>query len=166
MKNCYIEGTTDFIFGKSITVFDSCTINCKKHSYITAASTPEGYKYGYVFFNCILTADPDITRVYLGRPWRDYARVVFFHCYLGDHVVPEGWHNWNKPWRESTAYYAEYNCIGPGADRSGRVLWSKELSDQTAKKYTIKKIFSADAASPPFPDSWLPGRDLDEPSHH
>jgi len=156
MKDCYIEGTTDFIFGKSITVFDNCIIHSKKHSYITAASTPEAYKYGYVFFNCTLTADSGITRVYLGRPWRDYARVVFIDCYLGNHIIPEGWHNWNKSWREQTAYYAEYNCRGPGADRSGRVNWSNELSIDIIEQYTVQQIFAADAVSQPFDDNWLP----------
>ena len=97
MKDCYIEGTTDFIFGKSITVFEDCTIHSKKHSYVTAASTPQGYKYGYVFLNCTFTADSGITKVYLGRPWRDYARVVLIDCYMGSHIRPEGWHNWDKP---------------------------------------------------------------------
>ena len=156
MKNCYIEGTTDFIFGKSITVFDSCTINCKKHSYITAASTPEGYKYGYVFLNWTLTADSDLTRIYLGRPQSDYARTIFIGCYLGHFIRLEGWHNWNKPWREKTAFCAEYNCKGPGADRSRRVPWSNELNNETAKEYTIQNIFSADAASPPFSYDWFP----------
>ncbi len=156
MKDCYIEGTTDFIFGKSITVFENCTIHSKKHSYITAASTPKDYKYGYVFLNCTLTADSGITKVYLGRPWRDYAQVVFIDCYLGDHIVPEGWHNWNKPWREQTAFYAEYNCRGPGADRSGRVKWSYELSIDIIEQYTVQQIFAANTVSRPFADNWLP----------
>ncbi len=156
MKNCYIEGTTDFIFGKSIVVFDSCIIHSKKHSYIAAASTPEGYKYGYVFRNCTLTADTGITKVYLGRPWRDYARVVFINCIMNSHILPEGWHNWNKPWREETAFYAEYNCSGPGADRSKRVSWSKELNPEQAEEYILLKIFNADSAFPPFHDDWIP----------
>jgi pectinesterase len=160
MKNCYIEGTTDFIFGKSIAVFDNCKIHSKKDSYVTAASTPEGFRFGYVFRNCILTADTGIHDVYLGRPWRDFARIAFIQCYLGGHILPEGWHNWNKPWREKSAYYAEYRCIGPGSERSGRVSWSYELSDEQAKQYTLEKIFAKESAYPEFKEDWLPESDL------
>jgi pectinesterase len=156
MKDCYIEGSTDFIFGKSIVLFENCTIHSKKNSYITAASTPQGFRYGYVFKNCTFTADPEITTVFLGRPWRDYARVVFIDCYLGGHIRPEGWHNWNKPWREETAYFAEYKCRGPGSDREGRVDWSFGLSDEEADRYDLESIFSKISADPPFDNDWLP----------
>jgi pectinesterase len=157
MDKCYIEGTTDFIFGKSIVLFDSCLIRSKKDSYITAASTPEGYKYGYVFRNCTLMADSGIQHVYLGRPWRDYARVAFINCYLGEQIVPEGWHNWNKPWREKTAFYAEYHCFGPGSDRKQRVNWSFVLSDTQTATYIPEKIFAGDTGNPQLKDEWLPG---------
>ncbi len=156
MNHCYIEGTTDFIFGKSIVLFDSCLIRSRKDSYITASSTPEGYKYGYVFRNCKLIADSGIQHVYLGRPWRDYARVVFIDCELSDHILPAGWHNWDKPWREKTAFYGEYHCTGKGAVRDKRVPWSHELSDQEAMLYIPEKIFSKESGFPEFIDNWLP----------
>jgi len=142
-SECFISGTTDFIFGASTAVFDNCTLHSKKNSYITAASTPEGNGFGYVFRNCKLTADPDVTEVYLGRPWRDFARVVFIDCEMGSHIRPEGWHNWSKPEREKTSFYAEYNNTGKGADISKRVSWSHQLSKKEAKKYTLKTIFSS-----------------------
>ncbi|MDR0419221.1 MAG: pectin esterase, partial [Prevotellaceae bacterium] len=113
-KNCYIEGTTDFIFGPATVFFDSCTIHCKRNSYITAASTPGEHRFGYVFKNCTVTAADNIGKVYLGRPWRAYAAVVFLSCYLGDFICQEGWHNWNDPEKERTARYAECENIGPG----------------------------------------------------
>jgi len=88
--NCYIEGTTDFIFGPSTAVFLNCIIHSKTNSYITAANTPQGKKYGFVFINCKLTADTAATKVYLGRPWRAYAKTVFVACELGKHIVPAG----------------------------------------------------------------------------
>ena len=139
-KDCYIEGTTDFIFGSATAVFRDCLILCKKNSYITAASTPAGHPFGYVFLNCRIEATPEVTKVYLGRPWRDYARVVFMHCVLGDHIRPEGWHNWSKPWREETAFYAEYKNTGPGSDTSERVSWSCQLTDEQAQQYTEDNI--------------------------
>ena len=51
--DCYIEGTTDFIFGPATAYFDHCTIVSKKNSYITAASTPKDVEVGYVFTNCL-----------------------------------------------------------------------------------------------------------------
>ena len=95
-NNCYIEGTTDFIFGPGTAWFENCEIRSKADSYITAASTPADQPYGYVFHNCRLTADPNVTKVYLGRPWRDYGYTLFMECELGSHIRPEGWHHWQK----------------------------------------------------------------------
>lgn len=140
--NCTISGTTDFIFGAAIAVFDYCTLHSKKESYITAASTPEENDFGYVFRNCKLTAEPDIQKVYLGRPWRDYAKVVFISCEMGAHIRPEGWHNWSKPEREKTAFYAEFNSGGASADAKSRVAWSHQLSKKEVKRYTLDRIFA------------------------
>src|SRR5688572_6591452 len=68
--DCYIEGTTDFIFGPSTAVFQNCTIRAKSNSYITAASTAQGKKFGYVFLDCRIIADSVVTKLHLGRPWR------------------------------------------------------------------------------------------------
>ena len=139
--NCYIEGTTDFIFGPSTALFENCTIHSKRNSYITAASTPENVAIGYVFKNCKLTANPDVTKVYLGRPWRPYASTVFMNCEFGDHIRPEGWHNWNKTENEQTARYAEFNNRGPGAATDKRVKWAKQLKPKEAEQFTIENIF-------------------------
>lgn len=138
--DCYIEGTTDFIFGAGIALFEDCHIHSKRNSYVTAASTAQGEKYGYVFKSCRLTADLEINKVHLGRPWRDYAKVVYLECYLGDHIVPAGWHNWSRPEREKTAFYAEYKNYGPGADPDSRVSWSHQLTDEQAAEYSLEKI--------------------------
>lgn len=157
IKNCYIEGTTDFIFGKAIVLFDSCIIHCKKDSYITAASTPENTQFGFVFANCCITADPGINYVYLGRPWRSFAKTVFLNCYLGQFVLPAGWNNWSKPEKEKTIYYAEYKSIGPGViGISQRVSWSHQLSDSDAANYNIDRIFSKKASNINFDKNWNP----------
>ena len=142
--DCYIEGTTDFIFGPSIAYFENCTIHSKKNSYVTAASTLQGQKYGYVFNNCKLTAAPGIDKCYLGRPWGAYARTVFMNCELGGHILKEGWHDWEKPGKPDTkknSYYAEYQNFGPGAaTKKERVKWSRQLSDKQAAEYTFEKV--------------------------
>ncbi|MFZ5939943.1 MAG: pectinesterase family protein [Bacteroidota bacterium] len=137
---CTIEGTTDFIFGPATALFDDCTIICKKDSYITAASTPADSPYGFVFRKCRIMATTGVTKVYLGRPWRDYARVLFLYCELAEQIRPEGWHNWSQPERENTAFFAEYGNSGPGAGRENRVNWSHELSDTEAAACTTENI--------------------------
>lgn len=147
-KDCYIEGTTDFIFGPSTAWFEGCTIHSKANSYITAASTPKDQPYGYVFNHCRLTADSTVTKVYLGRPWRDYGYTLFMDCEMGGHIRPEGWHHWQKE-RENTARYMEYNNHGAGADVSKRVSWSHQLSKKEASKITMAAVFSIN-------DAWTP----------
>jgi len=156
LEDCYIEGTTDFIFGTSIAVFERCTIHSKKNSYVTAASTPEGNRYGYIFFRCKLTGNDEATKVYLGRPWRSFAKTIFVSCELGGHILPEGWHNWNKKDAEKTAFYAEYQSTGAGASPSTRAPWTKQLSKNEADELTLANIFGKDGYRKGYDDSWNP----------
>jgi pectin methylesterase-like acyl-CoA thioesterase len=137
----YIEGTTDFIFGPATCWFQNCTLNSLADSYVTAASTQSHSRYGYVFKDCHLTAADDVHKVYLGRPWRENAAVVFINCNMDSHIRPEGWHNWGSVENESTARYAEYHNYGDGAKTDGRVTWSHQLTDSEAAEYTIEKVF-------------------------
>ncbi len=139
-KDCYIDGTTDFIFGPSTALFEDCIIHSKRNSYVTAASTPKEAKYGYVFKHCKLTAEPGVDKVYLGRPWRPYAYTLFIECELGKHIVPAGWHNWGKQSNEETARYMEYKNTGEGANVSERVAWSKQLTKKEAEAVTVDAI--------------------------
>jgi pectinesterase len=148
--DCYIEGTTDFIFGPSTALFERCTIYSKRDSYVTAASTPADVEYGYVFKDCKLTAAPGITKVYLGRPWRPYAATVFMNCELGSHILAAGWHNWKNPDNEKTARYAEYQNRGEGAATAERVSWSRQLTAKEAKQYTLENIFKDFSQWNPF----------------
>lgn len=141
-KDCYIEGTTDFIFGPSTAWFEDCTIYSKINSYITAASTPQNQKYGYIFNHCKLIAAPEATKVYLGRPWRPYAYTLFMNCDLGPQIRPEGWWNWGNPANEKTARYFEYHNHGAGASTRDRVSWSHQLTSKEAAQITPQKVFS------------------------
>lgn len=140
-KDCYIDGTTDFIFGPSTALFEDCIIHSKRNSYVTAASTPKEAKYGYVFKHCKLTAEPGVDKVYLGRPWRPYAYTLFIECELGKHIVSAGWHNWGKQSNEETARYMEYKNTGEGANASERVAWSKQLTKKETEAVTVDAIF-------------------------
>jgi pectinesterase len=149
LKNCYIEGTTDFIFGPATVYFESCEIHSKKDSYITAPSTPQDQEFGFIFHNCKLTADSTITKVYLGRPWRAYGMSAYIKCELGKHILPAGWDNWRDPNNEKTARFIEMGSTGPGADTSQRVKWAPHVCDCKAKEFSPKKVLKGC-------DNWLP----------
>lgn len=149
-KDCYIEGTVDFIFGPSTAWFEQCHIFCKSNSYITAASTPQEVMYGYIFNKCTVTTAPEVTQLYLGRPWRDYGYTLFMHCSLPAAIRPEGWHHWQVE-REKTARYLEFENTGDGAATDKRVAWSRQLTKKEAKEITLENVFKrADEWNPTF----------------
>lgn len=147
-SNCYIEGTTDFIFGPSTAWFENCDILCKANSYITAASTPKDVTCGYIFNKCRITAAPGVEKVFLGRPWRDYGYTLFMHCQLPREILPEGWHHWREEAKQ-TARYMEYDNYGEGAATKGRVNWSRQLTKKEAQAITLERVFS-------ISDTWTP----------
>ncbi len=138
--NCYIEGTTDFIFGASAAIFRNCEIRSLSDSYVTAASTVEGQEVGYIFYECRLTAADGVTKCYLGRPWRPYAKTIFINCELGAHITAAGWEQWSNKDDLTTTYYAEYGSKGAGANPKGRVEWSHQLSKKEAKELIEKYV--------------------------
>lgn len=147
-ENCYIEGTVDFIFGSSTAVFNRCTIHSLSKGYLTAPSTPQDEAYGYVFIDCRLTAADGVEKVYLARPWRPYGKSVFIHCEMGDHILPVGWHNWNKKDAEKTCFFAEYENTGAGAaTKKERAKFSHQLKN--LKGYSIGEILAGE-------DGWNP----------
>jgi pectinesterase len=144
----YIEGSVDFIFGAATAYFDRCRIHVLKDGYITAASTPEGTAHGLVFRDARVTGEPGV-KVYLGRPWRIYAKTVFLGTEMSAVVRPEGWHNWNKPEAEKTAFYAEFGSRGEGSGPSTRTPWARTLTSEEASLQTPEKVLAGD-------DGWNP----------
>jgi pectinesterase len=142
--NCYVEGTTDFIFGPATALFQYCTIKGKSNSYITAANTPKGRSFGIIIMDSKIEADTGVTKLYLGRPWRAYANTAFIRCALPDVIVPAGWDNWGNPENEKTVRYAEYKNTGSGASNTKRVKWSKQLTKRQAAAYTVENILGTD----------------------
>ncbi len=139
-ENCYIEGTTDFIFGASTAWFEQCHIHSKKNSHVTAASTPKESRFGYVFNDCIVTGDTSLHNVSLGRPWGPFANVVYMNCFIGAHIKVQGWSNWNNTDRFKTARFAEYNNYGPSSPSQHRLPWIKQLSEEEANAFSIKNV--------------------------
>lgn len=142
IKDCFIEGTCDYIFGFGVTLFDNCQIHSKSGDYITAASTPEYYEFGQVFKDCRLTANPGVSGISLGRPWYDWANTIFYECWEPKSIIAGGWSVWSGG-RENTCIYREYNCFGPGSDTLNRVAFGKQLDPSKASRYNIDTIFAA-----------------------
>lgn len=151
----YIEGGVDFIFGNAAAVFDNSEIHANGPGYLTAQSrTAANQTTGYVILNSRVTSSIDHASAPmdssapgaassasahnttgLGRPWRAYSRVIYINTSLPTDLNPAGWNNWNNPANEKTAYYAESNSTGPGANPSTRVPWSHQLTPAEAKQY-------------------------------
>lgn len=147
-KDCYICGDIDFIFGSATAYFEGCELASilwndasPVQGYATAASTPEGMPYGYVFHGCRFTYVHEngtgraMPCVYLGRPWRDYAKTVLIDCCLGEHVHPDGFHDWDKPIARKNCFYAEYKSHGPGAC-AHRADFVRSLTDGEALAFS------------------------------
>jgi len=151
----YIEGGVDFIFGNAAAVFNRSEIHANGAGYLTAQSrTSPNQTTGYIILNSKVTssinheaAPMDASTpgakstasarntIGLGRPWRPYSLVIYIDTELPADLNPTGWNNWNNPANEKTAYYAESNSTGPGANPSARVPWSHQLTAAEAKRY-------------------------------
>ena len=156
-SDCYIEGNVDFIFGDGKVVFDRCEIHSTRHAggYVTA----QGKRYAdqdsiFVFNHCKLTAEPGVARVWLGRPWRAYASVVFLNTEMDSHIERAGWREWHPGETHylETVYYAEYNSSGPGAHPADRDPHMRRLDHASAARFEAKQILAA-------PDGWDPTAD-------
>ena len=149
-RDCYISGDVDFIFGPNVVFFDRCEIFSRKRrsedrAFITAASTPAGQEFGLVFSHCRLTGDSEPESVYLGRPWRDFAKTAFVGCHMDGHICPEGWQNWGKSRAEALCSYVEYDNDGPGARTSARAPFSRQLTNpDLAEYYSRENVLSGE----------------------
>ncbi len=153
-KDCYIEGNVDFIFGDGKSLFEDCEIHSTPHElgYITA----QGKHYAdedsaYVFNRCKLTAAPGVDHVWLGRPWRPFATVIFLNTTMGAHIEPAGWREWHPGETKymETVFYAEYNSSGPGAHPNERDPHTKKLTTEEAGQYEARRFLAGS-------DGWDP----------
>ncbi|MBZ5534485.1 MAG: hypothetical protein LAO31_00900 [Acidobacteriia bacterium] len=153
-SNCYIEGNVDIISGDGKAFFDRCEIHSTKRS--TGVVTAQGKHYpeqesGFLFDLCTLTAEPGVTDVWLGRPWRPYASVVFLNTHMGAHIRTAGWREGIPGETNSTnlAFFGEYDSSGPGAHSVERDPHSKQLSAQEAAGFEIRRFLAGQ-------DQWDP----------
>uniref|UniRef100_A0ACD5ZLW5 Uncharacterized protein n=1 Tax=Avena sativa TaxID=4498 RepID=A0ACD5ZLW5_AVESA len=149
LRDCYIEGSCDFIFGNSIALLERCHIHCKSAGFITAHSRKSSSEStGYVFLRCIITGNGEAGYIFLGRPWGPFGRVVFAHTFMDRCIKPTGWHNWDKSENERTACFYEYRCSGPGSRKSNRVAWCRELLDLEAEQFLAHSFVDPDLDRP------------------
>lgn len=165
-KDCYICGDVDFIFGSATAYFENCTIESLKRfededdtketkiqGYVTAASTPEGQAYGYVFSKCRLISEECLTgTVYLGRPWREYAKTVFVECSFGKHIRSELYHDWNKENARNTVLYAIGNCAYESESASSfpqKADFIRELDENQMTTFAKERVLGES-------DGWCP----------
>jgi pectinesterase len=153
---CTIEGLVDFIFGGATAFFQHCQIRClhtRFSGFVTAASTPEGQPFGFVFGDCRITGPVPDRKSFLGRPWRNYAKTVFINTEMSAVISRAGWDNWDNLQAEKTTFYAEYHSTGPGSDPAGRVRWIRQLTDAEALNYTVSNVLGGS-------DGWNPEASL------
>lgn len=154
--HCYISGDIDFVFGRAQAIFDDCTFMSLDTApsvakgFVTAASTWEDYQYGYLIINSRLLSPITTPSIALGRPWqpgrntRAKAATCFMHCYLGPHILPEGWVDMG-PSLACNARFSEFENYGPGAICAPT---RPILSQEEASKYTLENIFACDYELP------------------
>jgi len=143
-ESCYIEGHVDFIFGNALAVFDHCEIHAIAHKVVYLTAQSKHYpdeQSGYVFHHCKITADPDVGAIFLGRPWRSYSSVVFLNSELDAKVDPSGWSEWHAGDTErlKTAFYAEFNSFGPGANPKQREAYSHQLAAHEVEQFSAER---------------------------
>jgi pectin methylesterase-like acyl-CoA thioesterase len=139
--DCFIEGNTDFIFGDSKAVFERCELHgvpTGQVMYTAQSRHTADQDSGYVFDHCRLTGEARKGNISLGRSWRPYATVVFLHAQIDAPVIAEGWTEWLRFGVPTlpTAYYAEFESTGPGANPKGREKYSHQLTEEEARKWS------------------------------
>nr|XP_043613827.1 pectinesterase 2-like [Erigeron canadensis] len=136
-KDCYIEGTADFIFGNAKSLYLNTEIHCisgELQSWITAnAREMAESETGYVFVHCPVTGVGQ--GWFLGRAWKRFSKVVFAYSDLGRLVDPKGWSSSNQPSPKKNLFFAEYKNTGQGSDMVGREKFVKKLTDKEAEPY-------------------------------
>ncbi|XP_062104819.1 probable pectinesterase 8 [Humulus lupulus] len=157
-KDCYIQGSIDFIFGNAKSLYEDCQLTSIANPVAAGSRLIDGSltahgralkedDTGYVFLNCMIGGTG---RVWLGRAWRPFSRVVFALTTMSDIIAPEGWNDFNDPTRDQTIYYGEYKCSGAGANMSLRASYVQRLNDTEASNFLNVSFIGANQWLQPF----------------
>ncbi len=155
-ENCFISGTIDFIFGSADALFTNCTIalhDTETECYIAAPSTPPD-RTGYIFNHCtVVQAEPfspeKNERIFLGRPWREYAKCCWMNSSFSNIICSESWDNWGNVQNEKTSDFSVYKNTWKHAGIAGKGTFARNLTDSEALSMLKKaeKIYCSAAAS-------------------
>jgi pectin methylesterase-like acyl-CoA thioesterase len=142
-RDCYVEGTVDFVFGGATAVLQNCEIrNVDNGSATTAPNTDSSTPYGIVFLGGKFTAVSSVKSgsVALARPWGASGFAAFLNADLGAHISAAGFTSMsgNEP---QNARFHEYGSKGAGANASARS--SYQLSASQAASYTLANILGS-----------------------
>ncbi|XP_015887488.3 probable pectinesterase 29 [Ziziphus jujuba] len=148
-KRCTIQGAVDFIFGGGQSLFENCAIAVLGGAlepglagFITAQGrTSPSESNGFVFKECNVFGTGS---TFLGRPWREFSRVLFYNSSLSNVIVPQGWNAWDSAGQEDKLTFAEHGCYGEGSETSKRVSWEKQLSEETLKHLIGLRYINSD----------------------
>lgn len=145
----YVEGHVDFIFGNANAYFENCRIHGLAGAtvMITAQSrNAPDEDSAYVFDRATITADPAAGTIWLGRPWRDFSRVIFLDTHLDAEVDPAGWREWTPGTtnRLPLTFYAEHASTGRGAAPGRRAPTSHQLTAEEAARWRLERFFGGD----------------------
>ena len=167
-QECYVEGNIDFIFGGACAWFENCEIFCRDPhypeqkrlpaAYVTAASTPAGQAFGYVFNRCLLTSDCPPESCFLGRPWREDAKAVFLRCRIGGHIRKELWDDWGKEAAHTRSFFAGYDCMWTDGAREGKAV---DFHPSSGPAASFSHCLSKEEAAEYIPENVLQIREPD-----
>ncbi|PON93024.1 Pectinesterase, Tyr active site [Trema orientale] len=144
-KECYIEGSIDFIFGNARSMYKDCEL----HSIATRfGSIAAQYRNsadentGFAFVNCRVTGTGPL---YVGRAMGRYSRIVYSYTYFDNVVARGGWDDWDETYghdhnHSKTVLLGVYKCWGPGVAALRRTSWARELDFETAHRFLVKSF--------------------------
>ncbi|KAI0494978.1 hypothetical protein KFK09_025124 [Dendrobium nobile] len=157
-KECYIQGSIDFIFGDARSLYENCQLISMASpvpaglKLINGAVTAHGRvsqdeNTGFSFVNCNIGGTG---RILLGRAWRPFSRVIFAFTSMTDIISPEGWNDFNDPLRDQTVFYGEYKCSGAGANQTLRAPYALKLNDTQAASFLNSSYVDGDQWLQPY----------------
>ncbi|KAL8136553.1 hypothetical protein V2J09_002554 [Rumex salicifolius] len=145
-KDCYIEGSIDFIFGNGRSMYKECHIHSIATRFGSIAAQSKRSKHdktGFAFLKCRVTGTGP---VYVGRALGPYATIVYSYTYFGDLVAHGVWDDVDldptphSTTKNETMFFGTYKCWGPGAETMLRASRAKELDYDTAHRFLAKSF--------------------------
>ncbi len=141
VRNCKITGTTDFVYNRGEVFFDCDTLHVLRNTNVIVAPDHINAKYGYVFSDCVITAEQSGSTTALGRPWGNTPKVSYINTRLtnGVSITAEGWNNMGG----LPTQMAEYNTLdanGNAVDLSQRKTSFTAEGNTRSSKAILGKV--------------------------